>query len=89
MHSEDRNHATGYAIQHIWRLSQARIKLEGCDRKGIRCKNEGDDGGELLISPDGVAPSHIVGVSASDISACTIKSRRRFLLHWLTRVVQC
>jgi len=28
----------------------------------------GDDGGESLISPDRVAPSRIVGVSASDIS---------------------
>jgi len=27
-----------------------------------------------------VAPSWIVGVSASDISSCTIKSRRTFLL---------
>ena len=40
----------------------------------------GDDGGGLLISPDGVVPSRIVSVSASDISPCTIKSRRRFLL---------
>ena len=40
----------------------------------------GDERGGLLISPDGVAPSWIVGVSASDISLCTIKSRRRFLL---------
>ena len=40
----------------------------------------GDEGGGSLISPDGVALSQIVGVSASDISACTIKSRRRFLL---------
>jgi len=40
----------------------------------------GDEGSGLLTSPDGVAPSRIVGVSASDISPCTIKSRRRFLL---------
>jgi len=40
----------------------------------------GDDGGGALISPDGVAPSRIVSVSASDISPCTIKSRRRLLL---------
>ena len=33
-----------------------------------------------LISLDGVAPSRIVGVSASGISPCTISSRRRFLL---------
>jgi len=29
-------HATGYASQHIWCLSQARINWEGCARKGIR-----------------------------------------------------
>jgi len=43
----------------------------------------GDDGGGSLISPDGVAPSWLVGVSASVIFSCTIisiKSRRRFLL---------
>jgi len=33
-----------------------------------------------VISPDGVAPSRIVSVSASDISPCTIKSSRRLLL---------
>jgi len=36
----------------------------------------GDDGGELLISPDGVAPSRIVSESASVIFPCTIRSRR-------------
>jgi len=40
----------------------------------------GDEGGGSLISPDGVALSRIVGVSASDISPCTIKFRRSFLL---------
>jgi len=40
----------------------------------------GDEGGGSLISPDGVAPSRTVGVSASDIFPCTIKSGRRFLL---------
>ena len=40
----------------------------------------GNDGGGLLISPDGLASSWIVGVSASVILHCTIKSRRRFLL---------
>ena len=35
------NHAIGYASQHIWCLSQARIKREGCGRKGIRVKNGG------------------------------------------------
>ena len=73
------NHATGYASQHIWCLSQATINWEGCGRNGIRCKM-GNERGGLLISPDGVAPSWIVGVSASDISPYTIKSRRRFLV---------
>jgi len=40
----------------------------------------GDDGGGSLISPDGVAPSRIVGVSASDVSPCTMKPRKIFLL---------
>jgi len=45
----------------------------------------GDEGGGLLISPDGAAPRQIVDVSASDISPCTIKSRRSFFFwHWLT-----
>ena len=34
----------------------------------------------MLISPDVVVPSRMVGVSASVIFPCTIKSRRRFLL---------
>jgi len=46
-------------------LSQARINWEGCGMKGIRRKNGGIDGGGLLISPDGVAPTRIVGVSDS------------------------
>jgi len=70
------NQATGYAIQHIWCLSQARINWEGCSRKGIRHNNGGDDGGGSLISPVGVAPSLTVGESASVIFPCTIKSRR-------------
>ena len=37
----------------------------------------GNEGCGSLISLDGVAPSRIVGVSVSDISPCTIKSRRR------------
>jgi len=71
-----------------------RAKLQGIDSSCIymRClmcrsdfnlfnlHNIGDNGGGSLISPDGVAPSRIVGVSASGISACTIKSRRSFLL---------
>jgi len=40
----------------------------------------GDEGGGSLISLDGVAPSWIVSLSASDIFPCTIKFRRRFLL---------
>ena len=39
----------------------------------------GGEGGGSLISPDGVAPSWIVGMSASDIFPCTMKSKR-FLL---------
>jgi len=39
-----------------------------------------DEGDGSLISLDGVAPSRIVGVSASDISPCTVESRRGFLL---------
>jgi len=47
-------------------LSQARINWKGCDRKGIRRKNGGGVGGsESVISPDGVVPTQIVGVSAS------------------------
>jgi len=73
------NQATGYESQHICCLSQARINWKGCDRKGIRHKN-GDDGGGSLISRDGVAPSHIVCVSAYVIFPCTIKCRKSFLL---------
>jgi len=79
------NHANGYA-SHIWRLSQARIKWEGCDRKGIWHKN-GDEGGGSLISTHAVAPSRIVDVSASDISPCTIKPEQDFFWHRLTCVV--
>jgi len=38
------------------------------------------DGGGSLISPDRVVPSRVIGVSASVIFPCTIKSKRRFLL---------
>jgi len=55
-------------------LSQARINWEGYDRKGIRHKNGGIDGGGLLISLDGVAPILIINLPS------TIKSRRSFLL---------
>jgi len=54
-------------------------KLGGLQQKGIWRKNGGGDGGGSLISSDGVAPIQIVGVSASVIFPCTIKSRR-FLL---------
>ena len=40
----------------------------------------GDEGGGSLISPDAVAPSRIVGMSAPNIFPCTMKSKRRFLL---------
>ena len=73
------NHATAYASQHIWCLSQARIKWEGCGRKGIRRKKMGGDVGGSMIIPDGVAPSRIICVSASVIFPCIVKSRR-FLL---------
>ena len=75
------NRATGYASQHIWCLSQARLNCEGYGRKGIQRKNGmGGYGGGLLIDTDGVAPSRTVGVSASVILPYTIKSSRRFLL---------
>jgi len=49
-------------------------------------KMGGDDGGGLLISPDGVAASRMIGVSASVIFPCTIKSRSLYLFwHRLTR----
>jgi len=35
------NQATGYASQHIWCLSQARINWEGCGKKDIQRKNGG------------------------------------------------
>jgi len=74
------NQATGYASQHIWCLSLARINWEGCCWKGIWRKNGRNEGAGSLISPDGVAFSRIVGVSASDVSPCNIKSTRSFLL---------
>jgi len=42
----------------------------------MRHKN-GNDGGGSLISPDGVAPSQMVGVSASVIFPCTIKVQKK------------
>ena len=75
--------ATGYASQHIWCLSQARINWEGCGRKGIRRKN-GADGGGSLISLDGVAPIWNVRVSAF---ALHHKVQKIFSWHWLNWVV--
>jgi len=37
----------------------------------------GDDGGWSLISPDRVAPSQMVGVSASVVFPCTIKVQKK------------
>jgi len=42
-------------------------------QEGIQRKN-GDEGGGSLINPDGVAPSLMFGVPASDIFSCIIKS---------------
>lgn len=53
---------------------------EGCSRKGSQRKNGGDDGGGLLISPNGVACSRIVGVSASVIFPLHHKTQKMFLL---------
>ena len=63
-------YSAGYASQHIWCLSQARIKWEGCCKKGIRHQKMPGDGGGSLIRPDGVTPSWMVGVSASVIFPC-------------------
>jgi len=68
------NQATGYASQHIWCLSKARINFKGCGRKGIQHKNDGDAVGSL-ISLDGVSPSLMVSVSAFVVFPCTIKFR--------------
>ena len=55
-------------------LSQARINWEGCDRKGIRCANGGDDEGGGTDSLDGVVSRRFVSASASVIFPCIIKS---------------
>jgi len=72
------NHATGYASQHIWRLSQATIKWE--DGRVAAGKASvvkmGDNGGWSLVSPDGVATTRMVGVSASVIFPCTVKVQK-------------
>jgi len=66
-------------LRGLWCLCHVRINWEACGRKASGIKM-GDDGGGSLISPDGVALTQIVGVSASVIFSSTIKSRRRFLL---------
>jgi len=57
----------------LFGFSAARISINICV-----CIKNGRN--ESLMSPDGVAPTRIVGVSASGISPCTIMFRRRFLL---------
>jgi len=58
------NQATGYASQHIWCLSQARINWEGCVRKGILRKNGGmAEVGHQLVRI-GWQSIQIVGASA-------------------------
>jgi len=49
------NQATGYASQHIWCLSQARINLEGCARKASGIKMVGMVEVGAPISLDGMA----------------------------------
>jgi len=56
--------------------SQDKLRVAAGRASGIK---KGDEGGGSLISSDGVVPSLIVGVSASDISPCTVKSRSFFL----------
>jgi len=51
-------------MQHIPVPVPSQDKWEGCGRKGMQRKNRWIDGGGLLISPDGVAPTWIVGVFA-------------------------
>ena len=52
---EEWRDATGYASQHIWSRSQARINREGCTRKGIQRKTVGMAEVGAPISQDGVA----------------------------------
>ena len=49
------NQATGYASEHIWCLSQARINWEGCVRKSILRKMVGMAEVGAPINLDGVA----------------------------------
>ena len=55
-------------------LSQARINWEGCGRKGIRRKKNGERVGGI-DGADGVASKWTVSMSASVIFPCTIKSK--------------
>jgi len=50
------------------------------EAKTYSFENGGDDRGGSLISPDGVAPSRTVGVSASAIFLCTIKVQKKIFL---------
>ena len=50
-------------------------KLGALRQEGHPAYKWGDEGGRSLISPDGVAPRQIVGVSASDIFPCTIQMK--------------
>ena len=59
-----------------------------CERKGIRRKNGGNDGGGQLISPDIVMLSRMVKVSAFVIFPCTMKVENKLSFwHRLTWVV--
>jgi len=55
-------------------------KLGGLQQEGHPALKWGMREVGSLIGPDGVAPSPIFSVSGSDISLCSIKYRRRFLL---------
>jgi len=65
----------GMQASIIWCLSQARINCEAGAERGFDVKM-GGDGFEGTDSLDGVVSRRIVGVSASVIFPCTIKSRR-------------
>jgi len=54
-------------------------KVGGLQQEGRPAQKWVDDGGGSLISPDGVAPIRMVGMSASALYPCTTKSRRSLL----------
>jgi len=57
-------------------------------RKDIRPVKNGGWWRFALVSSDGVAPSRMVGVSASVIFPCTILVQKKFFFwHWLSRIV--